>query len=131
MLVENELNEISEKAKAISAKGLTKDLINKYSILNGAKYFYLGILQNYFVFVSAKTYIKYFSGTTEIYLWKSNGMSEKGIENITTLDYLFAPTLVNYYPLPYVKFNGQCLINSNISIPKKVINLYISYTLDR
>ena len=91
----------------------------------------MGILQNYFVFVSAKTYIKYFSGTTEIYLWKSNGMSEKSIENITTLDYLFAPTLVKDYPLPYVKFNGQCLINSNISIPKKVINLYISYTLDR
>ena len=26
-------------------------------------------------------------------------------------------------------FNGHCLIKNNISIPKKVINLYISYTL--
>ena len=28
-----------------------------------------------------------------------------------------------------MNFNGYCLIKSNISIPKKVINLYISYTL--
>ena len=27
-------------------------------------------------------------------------------------------------------FNGHCLINNNISIPKKVINLYISYILN-
>ena len=26
-------------------------------------------------------------------------------------------------------FNGHCLIKNHISIPKKVINLYISYTL--
>ena len=32
---------------AISTKGLTKDLINKFSILNGAKYFSSGILQSY------------------------------------------------------------------------------------
>ena len=29
----------------------TKDLINVYSILKGAKYFSLGILQNYLVFI--------------------------------------------------------------------------------
>ena len=39
-------NELSEKVKSISAKGSTKDLINKFSILNGAKYFSSGILQN-------------------------------------------------------------------------------------
>ena len=33
MLVENELNELSEKVKAISIKGLTKNLINKFNIL--------------------------------------------------------------------------------------------------
>ena len=36
----NELNELSKKVKSISTKGLTKDLIDKFSILNGAKYFY-------------------------------------------------------------------------------------------
>ena len=46
-------------------KGLTKDLIIKFSILSGAKYFSLGIFQNYFVFIPAKKYKKYFSGTTQ------------------------------------------------------------------
>ena len=35
----NELNELSKKVKAISIKGLTKDLIDKFSILNGEKHF--------------------------------------------------------------------------------------------
>ena len=50
----NELNELSKKVKAISTKGLTKDLIDKFSILNGAKYFSSGIFQNYLVFILAK-----------------------------------------------------------------------------
>ena len=60
----------------ISTKELRKDLINKFIILNGAKYFSSGIFQNYLVFIPAKKYSKYFSGTTRINLWKSNGMSE-------------------------------------------------------
>ena len=36
-----------KKVKAISTKGLTKYLINKFSILNGVKYFSFGIFQNY------------------------------------------------------------------------------------
>ena len=55
---ENKLNELSKKVKAVSTKGLTKDLINKISILNAAKYFPLGIFQNYLVFVPDKNYIK-------------------------------------------------------------------------
>ena len=35
--VENELNELSKIVEAISLKGLTKDLINGYKILNGTK----------------------------------------------------------------------------------------------
>ena len=52
------------KVEATSTNGLTKDLMNKYSILNRAKYLYSGILQNYFVFISTKKYIEYFNGTT-------------------------------------------------------------------
>ena len=37
----------------ISTKGLTADLVNKYSILNEAIYFSLNELQNYLVFVVA------------------------------------------------------------------------------
>ena len=33
------LNELSKKGKVISTKGLTKDLIDKFSIFNGGKYF--------------------------------------------------------------------------------------------
>ena len=127
-LNKSELNELSKKAKAISTKGLTKDLIYKFSILNRAKYFSLGIFQNYLVFMPAKKYIKYFSSTTRIESWKSNGMSEENIENITKSDSNFAPTFVDHHLLPDIDFNGHCLKN-NISIPKKVINLYICYTL--
>ena len=69
--------------KTISTKGLTKNLKNKYTILNGVKYFSSGIFQNYLVFIPDKKYINHFNGTNEIYSWKSNGMSEEGIENIT------------------------------------------------
>ena len=123
-LNKNELNELSKKVKAISTKGLTKDLINKFSILNGANYFALGIFQNYLVFIPAKKYIKYFTGTNWIDSWKSNGMSEENIKNITKSDSNFPPTFVDHHALPDINFNGHCLIN-NISIPNKVINLYI------
>ena len=53
-----------KKIEAISTKGLTKYFINGYKILNGAKYFSSGIFQNYFVFIPAKSYIKYFNETT-------------------------------------------------------------------
>ena len=65
-IVENEFNELLKKLKAISTKGSTKDLINEFSILNGAKYFSSGTLQNHLVFLPAKNYNKYFSGTTRI-----------------------------------------------------------------
>ena len=59
----------------------------------------------------------------------NRGMSEESIENITKSDSNFAPTFVDHHLLPDMNFNGHCLIKSNISIPKKVVNLYISYTL--
>ena len=70
----------------MSRKRLTKDLINKFSIIIGAKYSYSGIFQNYLVFIPGKKYIKYFSGTTWIGSWKSYGFSEENIENITKSD---------------------------------------------
>ena len=54
-------------------------------------------------------------------------MSEENIGNITKSGSLFAPTFVDHHVLPDINFNGHCLINNNISIPKKVI--YISYIL--
>ena len=96
-------------------------MINKYKILNSKKYFSSAILQIYLVFISTNKYFNIFNPTTQIYLWKSNGISQESTENITTSDNNFTPTLVNFYTLRGVKFNGNS---------KKVINLYISYALD-
>ena len=104
-------------------------MIDKLSILNGAKYFSLGILQNYLVFVPAIKHIKYFHGTTQIYSWKSNALSEESIENVTKSDSRLAPTFVDHHILPDINFNGHCLIKNNISIHIKVINVSISYTV--
>ena len=60
------ITEIEKKLKVTSTKGLTKDLMDKFSILNGAKHFSSGIFQNYLVFMPAIKYIKHFSGTTRI-----------------------------------------------------------------
>ena len=84
------------------------------------------MFQNYSVFMAAKKNIKYFSGTTRINSWKSNGMSEENFENIENIpksDNNFASTFVDHYLLPDINFNEHCSIKNNISIPKKVINL--------
>ena len=47
MEVKNKLDNTSKKVELIPAKGLTKYLIKKYSILNGGKYFGENELQNY------------------------------------------------------------------------------------
>ena len=44
------------EVKKVSRTGLTKDLINKYSIPYGSKHFSLGGSQNYLVFQSLSTY---------------------------------------------------------------------------
>ena len=38
---------------------------------------------------------------TQIYSWKSNGVSEEGTENITNSDSLFALTFVNHCTVYY------------------------------
>ena len=95
---------------------------------NAAKYFYSGIFQNYLVFIPAKKYNKYFSGTTRVYLWTSSGMSEENIENITKSDSSFALTFVDYHLLPDIYFISHWLINNNISIPKKVKDIHLLHT---
>ena len=89
-------------------------MINEFRNLNATKYFSSWIFQNYLVFMPAKNYIGYFSGTTRI---NSSKFSN------------FARTFVDHHILNEIDFYGHCLINNNISIPKNVINLYISYTL--
>ena len=104
----NELNEFAKKVKIISTKQLKKDLINKFSILNGTKYSSLGIFQNYLVFIPANKYSKYFSGTSRIDSWESNGKSEENIENIVISDRNFATNFVDRHLLPDMNFNRHC-----------------------
>ena len=52
-------------------------------------------------------------------------MSEESIENITKSGSNFATTFAYHQVLPYITITGHCLINNNISIPKKVINISI------
>ena len=56
-------------------------------------------------------------------------MTEESIENITKSDSNFPPTFFDHNLLSHISFSGHCLVKSSISIPKKVISLYISYTL--
>ena len=60
----------TQKFNKLASENFIEKSINKrfdkYSILNEAKYFYSGLLQIYLVFIPAKKYIKYFSGTTLI-----------------------------------------------------------------
>ena len=44
---------ILKTTKVISTKGLTKDLLNNYSICTDGRYFCAGVLQNYLIFTSA------------------------------------------------------------------------------
>ena len=55
-------------------------------------------------------------------------MSEENAKNITKPDSNFALTFVDHYLFQDINFNGHCFINI-IYIPKKVINVYNSYTL--
>ena len=71
------------------------DFDNK--LLNGAKYISSAIFQNYLVFIQAKKYIKYFSGTSKVDSWKSNGVSEESIENITKSAILHQSLLIIIY----------------------------------
>ena len=57
-------------------------------------------------------------------------MSEESTENITKLDSNFVPTFVDHHVLLDLNFDGNYLINNNISISKKVINPYTSYIIN-
>ena len=97
-----------KNVKIISTKGLTADMINKYSILNGAKYFSLNELQNYLVF---QIFISHISTKNDkIYLGKSKGMSEESITPPCTTSKSFYPELIGLYDGELrIKPKGICL----------------------
>ena len=84
-----------------------------YKILNQGKYFSWETLENHLIFFLYRKYFRFITNTFKVLSWLSIGLSEEGIENITISDRNFAPTLINYYPLPDIKYNRRCLINNN------------------
>ena len=94
----------------------TKDLTDKFSIINGAKYFSLEIFQNYLVFIPAKRLHIFMLQPEFIH---GNLMECQKKQHL----------LIIIHSLPNINFDGHCLIKNNILIHKKVIKLYISYTL--
>ena len=118
-----------KKVEVISTKRLTKDLIKGYKILNGARYFSLGTLQSHLTYFSYEKYFRLLTSTSKVLSWKSIGLLEESIENITTWESNFAPT-VNCYPLPDIKFIGHHLINNNNNPSSGAVNLNICYRLD-
>ena len=113
------LNKLSEKVEVISTKGLTKDLINKYSILNGTKYFSSDGLKNDLVFIPASRRISTFSRTNKIYSGKSKGMSEESIKNPSTSDNSFAPKWIFGFTLSEVKFHRYYLKQDSVYFLQK------------
>ena len=57
-------------------------------------------------------------------------MSEENLKNPAGSDDTFTSSLINSYSLSNVKFKGSFLINSNISVFRRVIDLNFSDTLD-
>ena len=49
-------------------------------------------------------------------MWKSDGVSEENIENITKSDSNFAPTFVDHHVLPDINSNERCLMNTYFTL---------------
>ena len=119
------------QVKAILTKRLKKDLIINLVFLMEQNIFlqeYLKIIQYLYLLKNTLNILVALLGLICENL-RENGMLGENIENIIKSDSNFAPTFVDHYLLPGVNFNGDCQVN-NISVPKKVINIYISYKLN-
>ena len=119
------------QVKAILTKRLKKDLIINLVFLMEQNIFlqeYLKIIQYLYLLKNTLNILVALLGLICGNL-RENGMLGENIENIIKSDSNFAPTFVDHYLLPGVNFNGDCQVN-NISVPKKVINIYISYKLN-
>ena len=107
------------KVEAISTKGLTKDLINAYKILNRARYFYSGTLQNHLIYFSYKDDFTFFTNIRKFLSWESIGLSQERVENITKPASNFASNLINYYPILINYYPMKIKVDSDDNLPFK------------
>ena len=104
-------------------------MINKYSIFNGAKHFSSGVLWIYLTFYQPTNKL-FFLESAKKFIHENLKECRRKYWKSPRSDGTFAPSLINSYRLSDVKFKGDYLINSDISVFRKAINLYISDTLD-
>ena len=80
-------------------------------------------------------YFKKISGVGNgdyIYLWKSNGLSDKRIHYITATNYSITPKLSFYGSKIKVRFNGSCLKQDKITYTHgKTVNIYIVFEMSK
>ena len=118
MQTKKEVYELSEKIKLISTKRLTKDLINKFRIFNGAKCFSKNGLQNNFVYQVSIRYFKLVTNNYTVKKWESIGLLDRTIKLHTVPDNTPNPIL-DY-------FKDTIFDNAGISI-NIIKNCYITY----
>ena len=116
--LKKKLHDQGKKVKLISTKRLTEDLINKYSILNGAKYFSSDELQNYLVFVSTRN-IQLFSNRSKIYWSKSAGISEESIKIYLCQTIALLQSGLKIIRYQKTQINGNCLWQDSVSLIHK------------
>lgn len=75
------INNLSREVKLIPTKWFTKDLINEYNILNGAKYFARNVSQTYLLFQSVFKYFKTLTNSSRIIAWGSKGLLKRSIKS--------------------------------------------------
>ena len=97
--------------------------------LNGAKYFSSGIIHYYLVFIPAKNILSILVALLGL-IRRSLMEFQNKILKIKVNQAVFLYQPYNHV-LQDIIFNGPCLINGNIYIPKKIANVYISYTLNQ
>ena len=90
-------DDLSREVKLILTKRITKDLINGFSIVNGAKYFVESESQNYLVFQTVFNYFQTFTGTDKSFAWKPKALPEETIKTSVTSSNCFAIKLTFIY----------------------------------
>ena len=99
-------------------------MINKYRVLNRAKYFSSNRLQNYLVF---QLLISHFiTKNVKISSWMSKAMSQESIALQSTIDQSFYPEVISLFHGKYdLKFERFVSF-----LHKNIVDLYITYKLD-
>ena len=123
-------NVLPAEVKLVSTKALIKDLINKYNVLNAAKYFSSVWLPNDLDFVSNNKCFDTFSGIDKDYSLQCKIVPKKSIKTPTSGN-TFAPKVIGSNRLEKVIFKWNCLIQEKIYfIHDNAVNLYITSELD-